>query len=98
MFDRDHFLFSVVFTKELQMTLTRRSPGPALLVLSLLILTILSVSNTVTARGRHPAAKSNRARAERKRGVRVARVDSRHGKLSRAEKRLAAKESRRDGR
>ncbi|MEP6706119.1 MAG: penicillin-binding transpeptidase domain-containing protein [Pyrinomonadaceae bacterium] len=78
------------------MTLTRRSPGPALLALSLLILTILSVSNTATARGRHPAAKSSRARSERKRDV--ARVDSRHGKLSRAEKRLVAKESGRDGR
>ncbi|HEY3025439.1 MAG TPA: penicillin-binding transpeptidase domain-containing protein [Pyrinomonadaceae bacterium] len=80
------------------MTLTRRSPGSALLALSLLILTILSVSTTVTAKGRRSAARSTRARAERKRDVRTARVDRRHGKLSRAEKRLLAKESRRDRR
>jgi len=86
------------------MTLTRRFPGPVLLALSLLILTTFSLSTTVTAKGKRPAAKATRARAEhksraeRRRDVRVARVSKRGGKMSRAEKRLLAKQPRRNGR
>ncbi|MEO8433424.1 MAG: penicillin-binding transpeptidase domain-containing protein [Pyrinomonadaceae bacterium] len=78
------------------MTLTRRSPGPVLLTLSLLILTTFSLSSIVTAKGKRPAAKATRARAEHKsRSVRrrdVARVNTRGGKMSRAEKRQLAKQ------
>lgn len=81
------------------MTLTRRSPGPMLLTLSLLILTTLSLSSTVTAKSRHPAAKA--ARAEHKsrstRRREVARVSTRGGKMSRAEKRQLAQRTGRRG-
>ena len=86
------------------MTLTRRSPGPALMALSLLILTTFSLSTTVNAKGKRVAAKpararvEHRSRAQRKRDAREARLDKRHGKLSRAQKRQLARGSRHDRR
>src|SRR5688572_28700432 len=78
------------------MTLTRRSLGPMLLTLSLLVLTTLSLPSIVTATSKRPAAKATRARAEQKsrstRRREVARVSTRGGKMSRAEKRQLAKQ------
>jgi membrane peptidoglycan carboxypeptidase len=96
-----HFLFSVtVFTKELLMTLTRRSPGAMLMALSFLFLATFSLNTNVTAKDKRRAAKpaarsAHNSRADRKRDARTATTAKRGGKLSRAEKRQLAKSSSR---
>lgn len=91
------------------MILTRRSPGLALMALTLLILATFSLSTTVIAKTKRPAARATKAKKATKaraqnnsRGGRkhvvLARADKRRGKLSRAEKKQLAKVSRRGGR